>query len=63
LISVCWEWRSSRNAAIAQNQVNTDRRHDDRHEMVPQSTMRGRRRPENVTKLAGSGPQHSMRHR
>jgi hypothetical protein len=44
-------------------QVNTDSHQDDRHEVIPQPTMRGRRRTENVTKLAGSGPQHSKRHR
>jgi hypothetical protein len=44
-------------------QVNTDGRHDDRHELVSQPTMRGRRPTENVTKLAGSRPQHSMRRR
>jgi hypothetical protein len=44
-------------------QVNTDGHHDDRHEVIPQPTMRGRRRAENVSKLAGSGPQHSKRHR
>jgi len=44
-------------------QVNTHGRHDDRHELIPQPTMRDRRRAQNVTKLAGSGPQHSKQHR
>jgi hypothetical protein len=32
-------------------------------EVVPQPTMPGRRRAENITKLAGSGPQHPKQHR
>jgi hypothetical protein len=44
-------------------QVNTHGRHDDHHELIPQPTMRDCRRAQNVTKLAGSGPQHSKQHR
>jgi uncharacterized protein YjbJ (UPF0337 family) len=46
-------------------QVNTHGRHEDHHELIPQPTMRDRRRAQNVTKLAGSGPQHqhSKQHR
>jgi hypothetical protein len=40
-------------------QVDTDRRRDDRYEVASQPTVRGGRRTENVTHLAGSGPQHS----
>jgi hypothetical protein len=44
-------------------QVNTHGRHDDRHQLIPQPTMRDRRRAQNVTNLASSGPQHSKQHR
>jgi hypothetical protein len=47
----------------ANQQVNPHGRHDDHHELIPQPTMRDRRRAQNVTKLAGSGPQHSKQHR
>jgi hypothetical protein len=62
-LPVCWEWRSSRNAAIAQNRstptVAT---------MIVTRWPRSRRwvavaAREDVAKLTGSRPQHSKRHR
>jgi hypothetical protein len=41
-------------------QINPDGRHEDRHERVPEPTMRRTLRPQNVTKLGGSSPEHSM---
>src|SRR5450755_1339963 len=42
--------------------VNPAGHDDDCHEMVPQPTMRGRRPTKNISKFAGSRPQHSKRH-